>query len=81
MKLLQKSNETYLNDNPVNELAIFLSNITVEDVDKRGSRALKSPFMVKLWSPKLMQKHCGVEVIKKLLRSNRSVEVIKKKKL
>lgn len=35
-------------------MAIFLSNITLENVDKRGSRALKSPFMVEMCSPKLM---------------------------
>ena len=47
MKVLRKSDKTYLSDDSVSEIAVVLSNLTVERGGRRGSRDPEGPFMLK----------------------------------
>ena len=51
MKVLRKSDRTYLSDDSVSEIAVVLSNLTVEHGGRRGSRDPEGPFMLKPCSP------------------------------
>ena len=51
MKLLWKSDKTYLSDDSVSEIAALLSNLTVEHGGRRGSRDPEGPFVLEPCSP------------------------------